>query len=344
MGFDTELEMVKVLVDRTLEAGILSKTVEVINFYISFKSESLIILKGPATSGKLEFVRLFAQSVIGEDNYQLQMMVGHPYWASGSLNVAMFTAAQSRFNTAKILTLVEEAWRRRNRQKVYIACLVRISPGEIESYFSENAIKTDDKHLVQLPYAFSHLPIPFPPNLYIVGTMDTPRITCSSELLHSNAAILNWPGRCADGNKRINDKGNKSCENIFLQSCVRNEYAARSKLRKILGWGLVGLEKLSVVENLLGDYGIEISTRARAQVLVYLANAWTKMYAGLFHPSPTENLNIALDLAVSQTLLPHMGKIVVQREGLTQRLISELGKQWPLTFANLDERIPSMST
>jgi hypothetical protein len=60
MGFDTELEMVKVLVDRTLEAGILSKAVEVINFYISFKSESLIILKGPATSGKLEFVRLFA--------------------------------------------------------------------------------------------------------------------------------------------------------------------------------------------------------------------------------------------------------------------------------------------
>lgn len=90
-------------------------------------------------------------------------MIGHPWWASNVPDVAFNVETQHRLNIDRLLVMIEEAWRPQNAQKVYMACLNRISPGELLIFFREVAYQLQHDEIMRLGDAHLSEPVPYHP-------------------------------------------------------------------------------------------------------------------------------------------------------------------------------------
>ena len=144
---DHELEMITGLTHPAGGAAISLDNTAIINMYVALKSKPLAILTGPKQTGKIELIHRLAHILTESENRQYQVMAGHPWSFEKSQNVALFTEAQTRFNTDKLLAMVEEAWRPENACRVFIACITRISPAELLSFFTEVAYQIRNRVL-----------------------------------------------------------------------------------------------------------------------------------------------------------------------------------------------------
>ncbi len=190
---DSGSDIITRLIQVAATAGVRADPRLITHFYLTLQARRLVILAGPPQSGKIALVQSLAQVLTGGDPLQCQMMVGHAWWAGRSGDVGLFTAAQTRFNTEKILAVIEEALRPENAQRVYIVCLTRISPAEVSCFFSEIALQLQHSQLIRLPGVHLTQPIPYPPNLFLIGTMDTPPLNGLNPDLLSNLTVIQWP-------------------------------------------------------------------------------------------------------------------------------------------------------
>jgi len=333
---DGERQTVTRLIRAVAGAGVRADPIAIVNFYVALKSRPLAILAGPAQSGKIALVQSLAQVLTDGDLLRCQMMVGHAWWAGASREVALFTEAQTRFNTDKILALIEEAWKPENANRVFLACLTRISPAELMGFFSEVAFQLRHGQIMRLPTAHLSEPIPYPPNLFLVGTMDTPRLDESDEDLLSMTTIIQWAGsevKVARPSSHMEATANGESE--FLRCLVRDERVARLKLQHVLGKRLPGVWPLIQIETILRRYVVDLPPSVPGEAMIYLANAWTRSGAGLFDPSSTTNLEIALDLSIAQSVLPHAQAAIQQSPALREELRAVLNGKFPRSAAIL---------
>ena len=115
---DEEGEIIERLIQAAADAGVQVDPRFITKFYVTLKAQRMVILAGPPHSGKVTLVRSLARVLTADHPFQRQMMVGHAWWAGQSGNVGLFTQAQTRFNSAKILAMVEEALRPENASHV----------------------------------------------------------------------------------------------------------------------------------------------------------------------------------------------------------------------------------
>lgn len=337
---DSEQETVSRLIRVATEAGVQADLISIVNFYVALKSKPLAILAGPAQNGKIALVQSLAQVLTGDESFRCQMMVGHAWWAGQSGHVGLFTEAQSRLNTSKILDLIEEALQPENTHKVFIACLTRISPAELTGFFSEVAFQLRHGQLMRLPGAHLTQPVPYPPNLFVIGTMDTARFDWWDCDMLSRTTVIQWPGRCAiEGEVTIRRPQMAAVpdgESEFLHSCVRSERAAHLKLRRILGRRSRAIQPLLQVGDLLKQYAVQWPDAVISETMIYLANAWSREDGGLFDQAVSRNLAIALDLAMAQTLSPRIGEAIRHSTALQRQLKGALDGQFPRSAAFLE--------
>ena len=71
------------------------------------------------------------------------------------------------------------------------------------------------------------------------------------------------------------------------------------------------------------------------EAMIYLANSWSRRGAGLFAPSPTANLEIALDLSIAQSILPHAQTAIQPSPALGEELRAMLNGRFPRSAAVL---------
>jgi hypothetical protein len=333
---DPEITLVDQLVKAANEDGCSGGRIATTNFYAALKTKPVAILTGPANSGKLAFVECFARFLMRDASHQCKIMIGHPYWASGSQNVALFTQLQTRFNTEMLLSLIEEAWQPENSDRLFIACMARISPAEVENYFSRLAFQLDHGELMCLPYAHFSDPIPFPPNLLIVGTMDATQFGWWDGQLLSHTGVLLWPkGRENANPQAAASSALSNGEGLFLRSSIRTIRKARRKLAGILGWRLKGLQPLSQAATTIEKHTGQFPKLAIDEALIFLANCWSEQGHGLFDLLPSRNLTIALDLVMAQSLLPRVYKKVHKSRHLRRELQELLNDQFPQATAVL---------
>lgn len=299
------------------EVGIDTYRNDLVNIYVSLKSKPLLILAGPQNQGKVALLNTLATSLTGGNDLQFQNLIGHPWWASNIPDVAFYVEIQHRLNIDRLLEMIEEAWQPQNAQKVYIACLNRISPGELLLFFREIAFQLQHDEIIRLGDVHLSEPVPYPPNLFIVGTMNTDRfdfweadllrkatiIHCSPEIEH----IAPHPFHCTN---EASEQAN------FLDSSIRNKEDACRRLCAILGeYRTTGhkepLLPLFHIENLFNQFQVQLPPDWLEGVLVYLANSWTGEGEGLFDFSPWRNLTLAMDFAIAQSILPY-GKDSIQ--------------------------------
>lgn len=333
---DNEIQLFSRLSEMVSQVGISFDRTVIANFYIALKSKPLAILTGPMQSGKIELVRCMAHTLMGCDSQQYQMMVGHPWSFGNTKNLALFTEAQMRFNTEKLLCLIEEAWRLENSQRVFLACITHISPAELLSFFTEVSYQLRHGQLMRLGDAHFTEPIPFPPNLFLIGTMDTDHFDWWDNDLLLNTIVM-----------RTTESTLSPCllprnpvfseEREFLGSCVRNRQAVYPKIHKILRWEKQPLRPLMQIGALLREKVGLVLDWLEYETIVYLANSWTRQGNGLFAASTPENLAIALDLAISQIFLPGAADAIRRIDILREQVHGVLFSQFPRSAAFIDE-------
>jgi 5-methylcytosine-specific restriction protein B len=158
-----------------IENGVSVDQIEIANFYVALKSKPLTVLVGPPLSGKEAMAQCLAQMFNDQDRLHIQLLTGHPWWAGRDDQAASHTRLHTRFLTEKILAFIEEASQPGNTRLVFIACLIRMSPAELLSFFTDVAFQLQHGRIMRLGDTHFSEPIPFPTNLRIVGTMDTVR-------------------------------------------------------------------------------------------------------------------------------------------------------------------------
>jgi energy-coupling factor transporter ATP-binding protein EcfA2 len=324
---DHESEFVACLLEAAHKTGLCFSEAAFVNFYVALKSKPMVILTGPEGSGKIKAVQCLSRILMG-DCAQCQLMVGHPWAFSKSENLAMFTEVYARYTTEKLRWLIEEAWQPQNTHRVYIACLTRISPGELLSFFTEMAAQLRRGHLTRLGDIHFSGSIPFPPNLFLIGTMDTLDFDWWDPDLLSKTTVVQWPiaGNLSPASQNGSDQ---PWEGEFLRSLVRNKQTAYHKIHSILRRQKQPLLPLLRIEALLREHAILNLHELIDEAMLYLANSWSRLGNGLFDPSIPRNLEIALDLAMAQILLPHAGEKMREDEVLRVQLLSTLTRQFP---------------
>jgi hypothetical protein len=327
---DIELTLIEDTLTQISWAGLSITPVWVANFLVALKSKPLIILAGPPESEKDTLVEGFSRVLTGSNSYQYQKMLGHPWWASQTCDVAAYTQAQSQFNTIKLETIIEEAGLPENFDRFFIAELMRISPGELHEYFSEMAVQLKHGQLMRLPTSHFSEPIPFPSNLVIIGTMDTVKFNWLDRDLLSQATIIDCaPVKSASVQFFREIGSDPRREKTLILSCIRNPQRAFRKLFKVLRRLPSALLPFFQVKQVLQKIRSIYFGNSLVEGIVYLANSWSYTGQGLFDGDPRMNLQIAMDLAITQSLLLPCSEKIAQSESLQVKLHKVLGNYFP---------------
>lgn len=290
--FDPECQLLDHLVRTFDGAGMQVTPHHIIHLYVSLKSRPLVLLVGPPRSGKVRAIELTAQMLMGQAASNCQMMTGHAWFASGSRNIGLVTGAQAHLNDEKIAGLVEEAANPHNTARLFLACLRRISRAEVDGLFSMLAYQLRHKELIRLPTLHLEAPMPYPPNLILVGTLDTDlSFQIDTDLLASTSLVC-WDGAMTAAKPPTLPAFNPHYERLFLSACVRGIEAARRKLHRL------GVSE-DIAHSLQGWEAMLLRVAVEG-ITIYLANSWSDSGTGLFHPSAELNLATALRFAISQ--------------------------------------------
>lgn len=339
---DGERELVAYLTQTAKGFGVGENSADIVNLYVSLKSKPLLILTGPAQSGKIAAIQHLAGVLLAKNVLQCQMMLGHPWWVGNSEKNDLFTRAQSRYNTEKLLNEIEEAWQPGNIRRVYLACLMRISPVEMINFFKKMAFQIRHGELINFGEIHLSEPVPYPANLFLIGTMDTSLFSWWDNDLLPVTTILQWPEDTKDiPSDHLERDPFPAGEKIFLSSIVRNETTVYHKIRTILKRNLPSrwaqpMQPLFKIGSILEKNAVPLPTSIINEAMVYLANAWSGQGYGLFDPSATQNLAIALDYAIAQIVLPRVREPVWHSVSLYKQMKSALGGQFPRSAGLLD--------
>jgi hypothetical protein len=232
-----------------------------------------------------------------------------------------------RYSTEKIMSIIEEAGQPENAHQVFIACLTQITPAELLSFFDEVSYQLQNGQIMRLGDTHLTEPLTFPVNLRIIGTMDTNSFDWWDDDLLFSTTVIQWSQETDIPDPIINQDVILD-EYEFLQSCIRGKDAAYNKVYPVLKHQRQPLYTLLQVKANLHHY-ISCLDLALDEVIIYLANSWSRLGDGLFHSSPDRNLAIALDLAITQILLPRAVDAIRNEESLRDRLIEILADKYP---------------
>lgn len=308
------------------------------NFYVSLKSKPLVLLVGPDKNRSKEtFVEQFAASWV-ENPAQFQRMAGHAWWAAGSPAVCQWSTLQAQFNAEKFFAVVEEACQPENQDQAFFLCLEDISPAELLAYFSRRTFQAVPGEEVFQPGLALTNSIPYPPNLFVVGTMRAARFPgYDDDLLRHTTVIHSSELEPVPSNGFSHPSPRMEDQKTLLHGCIRDENTACARLRSLPGWHSHFLKPAIEGIGLLLRNGVPLQSRqVTRDVLIYLSNAWSALGTGLFDPAFPQNLTIALDLAMAQFVLPHGWTTLEVCPDLRRNLENMLGDRFPYSQAFLN--------
>lgn len=324
-----EEEFLSRLLQASRVAGISADKNTIINLHVALKSKPLVLLAGPKGVGKIKLIETYARLALKDTSTQLQMMSGHAHWATGSSNAALFSHAQTRLNSSKLLALIEEAFQPGNSRNLYIACMARVSPAELHGYFKSISFQLRNKRIMRLPSIHLNQPIPAPGNLALVGTLDKKNFVRPDEVLLSQTTVINWVAAPFQADEELlNFEPFVNTEMGFYSNAIRDTDKAKSKLRKNPKLFGLAKQRIILINNALIGNDIRLGQTVFNEIFIYLSNAWTDTNVGLFDSNPASNLNVALDLAIAQIILARVWKEAKESSGFRKDIRSTLSKHY----------------
>ena len=281
------------------------------NFYLSLKSKPFVILAGTSGTGKTRLVKLFAEAVgANTTNGRYKMVSVRPDWSDSS-DLFGHVDLNGKFIPGAIIDFVKRA--ELDSTHPYFLCLDEMNLARVEYYLSDflSVIETRDLqagHIISDPLvsgtyygsdaaaAGKYGTVPFPENLYVIGTvnMDETTFPFSRKVLDRANTIefsfvdLTPPTEWAPGMPAPLNLGNGflKTEYLLLAQCADQQETVNSYCLE--------LQRLN---RILQQANAHVGYRVRDEFVFYLLNN----KAAELLPE-----NEAIDNEIMQKILPRI--------------------------------------
>ena len=274
----------------------------VVNYYIALKTKHFVILAGPPDVDKMRLAQGLAEVLVGWPSLQWCLFQAHPWWTTHTGVPGRFAMVHARFNALKLLDSIEAAEASEAAGLPFFAGIGRMSPAEMVCYFQDLP-----RGLLWQADA-STFRIHLPKNLYITGTLDVEEkdgLVLSQEVYRHATVIQVERSHFAPsvGSNKTSQR-RPDWQQRFARSVIRRGDHARAKLAQLLPDSYAPFAPLDELERRLGVSGFPPFVLEEAWL--YLANAFDGDGRGLFVEPVIENLRIAQDYVLMQSVLPRV--------------------------------------
>jgi hypothetical protein len=159
-----------------------------------------------------------------------------------------------------------------------------------------------------------------PSNLYVTGTLDVEQMgwPILRQAVYCHATVIQVEhAHCApQAGLRSMPRWRPDWQQCFVGTAIRHRERAREKLARILPKGHAPLAPLGELVHYLRADGLGLTPLVFKEAWLYLANAFDHEGRGLFVEPVIENLRIAQDYVLVQSVLP---RVYSQRAELVTR-------------------------
>lgn len=304
----TEHSLIDRIEQTCLHAGCAVPRWLIVNYYVSLKTNPLLILAGAEGMGKVDFTQLFAGALLGSLKDQFALIPGRAVWHTATGEGSYYRSVHERFTSLRFLEVLQEASRPANAGKLYIVSFQRLHPGEVEPYLASLVqISQSGEWRLSLPgTATEHQPL-IPTNLRITATIDT-----SDDMALLNKAALRNAG-VIDVSTPLGQRQlpltqitppAPGYERLWLRVALNELEAARQRLRYALGNDHIDNYAPSMlVSQALRRHGLLLSKTLLRELTIAVANSFDASGQGLFVPyDPHCNAQIAYDTQIIQRI------------------------------------------
>jgi hypothetical protein len=306
-----EQDLLAHIIDVITSGGYAFSRAQVVDYYVSLKTNPFVILTGAEGRGKTAFVQRFAEALIGRDSSQYALISGGGAWPSGTGEDSYYRSLQENFSSWRFLDLLQEAAEAGNAGKAYLICFDALHPNELEFYFATllHVTPAGEKRLNLPGFPADRQPI-VPANVYITATVNIAEHTyglSSSVLRRAGLIEFRTPHvrTVVERPLAIATPPPVGYQRLWLRAALHHVAAARNRLNTILGPDqFARLRSSSELARLLWRGGVVFTTQTLHELTTYIANSFNTRGGGLFDPhDPMRNAQIAFDAQVVQRVL-----------------------------------------
>ena len=314
----TETTLLAALEEYALGQGFTFPAYRLRSYYVALKTKPFAILSGVSGTGKTRLAELFAEAMTGHHAGQFRLLPVRPDWNDSAALFGYHNLLANRYVSTPFLEIARRAALPENRQRAYFVCLDEMNLARVEHYLADYLSALESRgHRIPL-----HEDVPdlvLPPNLFVTGTVNVDETThgFSRKVLdRANTLDFDEPP-VLDG--VIGGKGSARLDEdlgaspaarqvLFLSARVPNVGRARERLARLdAAFPDRALAALQAVNDLLYAQRLHFAYRVRDDVLMFLANGFDgETGAGLLLSEPEANFLLALDLQVTQKVLPKL--------------------------------------
>jgi len=314
----TETALLAALEEYALGQGFTFPAYRLRSYYVALKTKPFAILSGVSGTGKTRLAELFAEAMTGHNAGQFRLLPVRPDWNDSAALFGYHNLLANRYVSTPFLEIARRAALPENRQRAFFVCLDEMNLARVEHYLADYLSALESRaHRIPL-----HEDVPdlvLPPNLFVTGTVNVDETThgFSRKVLdRANTLDFDEPPVLAGaiggkGSARLDEDLGASPaarQSLFLNARAANVGRARERLSRLdAAFPERALAALQAVNDLLYAHRLHFAYRVRDDVLMFLANSFDgETGAGLLLPEPEANFALALDLQMTQKVLPKL--------------------------------------
>ncbi len=314
----TEAALLAALEGYALGQGFTFPPYRLRSYYIALKTKPFAILSGVSGTGKTRLAELFAEAMTGHNLRQFRLIPVRPDWNDSAALFGYHNLLANRYVSTPFLEIARRAALPENRQRTFFICLDEMNLARVEHYLADYLSALESRaHRIPL-----HEDVPdlvLPPNLFVTGTVNIDETThgFSRKVLdRANTLDFDEPPILAGaiggkGSARLDEDLGASPaarQALFLNARAANVGRARERLSRLdAAFPERALAALQAVNDLLYTQRLHFAYRVRDDVLMFLANSFDgETGAGLLLPEQEANFLLALDLQMTQKVLPKL--------------------------------------
>lgn len=314
----TETTLLATLEEYALGQGFTFPAYRLRSYYVALKTKPFAILSGVSGTGKTRMAELFAEAMTGHNAGQFRLLPVRPDWNDSAALFGYHNLLANRYVSTPFLEIARRAALPENRRLAFFVCLDEMNLARVEHYLADYLSALESRaHRIPLHEDMPDLVLP--PNLFVTGTVNVDETThgFSRKVLdRANTLDFDEPPVLAGaiggkGSARLDEDLGASPaarQALILNARAASVGRARERLSRLdAAFPERALAALQAVNDLLYAHRLHFAYRVRDDVLMFLANSFDgETGTGLLLPEPEANFVLALDLQMTQKVLPKL--------------------------------------